>query len=62
MRAMKPDIIAASQTPELRELQDEEVRLVSGAGIHFSIFGVDVDITEDAYCVTVGKTQTCTWK
>jgi len=58
---MKPNVQAANEAPELRELQDEDVRQVSGAGLHFSIFGVDFDITEDAYCVTVGKTQTCTW-
>lgn len=58
---MKPNVTAASRLPELRELQGEEVGLVSGAGIHFSVFGIDVDITEDAGCVTMGKVQTCIW-
>ena len=58
---MNTKLDSAVVASEFRELQDVELDAVSGAGLHFSIFGVQVDVTADAVCVSIGKTTTCKW-
>jgi hypothetical protein len=63
MRAwtMNTKLITEAAAPETRELQDLELDAVSGAGLHFTVFGVQVDVTGDGVCVSSSKTTTCKW-
>jgi hypothetical protein len=52
----------AIEASEARELHNAELDVVSGAGLHFTIFGMDVDVTADAVCVSTSNAGTCKWR
>jgi hypothetical protein len=60
-RAMKPNVSNTAEAADMRELQPEDIDLISGAAIHISVFGIAIDITQHGACVTVGKKQGCVW-
>ena len=53
----------AVAAPESRELEDVELDVVSGAGIHISFFGVRLDIgSGGAACISTNTNYTCYWE